>query len=150
MEESKLLKISWIILTVNIAFGMVCSVVNIIDPIFMRSSFETYHGSDWSAFAEEQPKHAVMYEHLGRESSGYWFVGSLCVLFIIFGAYRRGEKWAWTALLLAGLLACGTFIAYSAIYDDVVGLWLGILGLCVDLVALLIPVKEIWGPKAAQ
>lgn len=152
MQDYKLLKLSWIILAVGTVVGMAISVVNIIKPLpfFLQDAFEAYIGQSWSTLVEQQPKYAAMYEHLARECSCYWFVGSLYALFIIFAGYRQGQKWAWIALLLACILGYGSLTVFAAVYFGLAGTWLGIISLCVGLVALLLPVKEIWGAKAGQ
>lgn len=151
MQESKLLKISWIILTVAIAFSMVwCVWVMIVGSPFMPGIFEGYIGEPWSEFLEQQPKQAALYGHLTRLHAGDAFVGSLFALLIVSASYRKGEKWAWSGLLIGTIMSFGSIIVFASMFSDPAGIALGIVGLCIGLVALLIPVKEIWSAKEGQ
>ena len=149
MEESKLLKISWITVTVMIALGMFIALANVIKPLpfFLQDAFEVYIGQSWSTLVEQQPKHAAMYEHLIRECSWYYFVLCFHALFIVLASYRKGEKWAWVVLLLGHTSTCGALTIFGFIYLGASGTWLGIVSLCVGLIALLLPVKVIWSQK---
>ena len=150
MEQSKLLKISWIIVTIGIVVAMLIALVNVIKPrpSFLQEVFEVYTGQSWSALVEQQPKHAAMYKHLTRECSWYYFVICFHALFIVLASYRKGQKWAWIVLLLGYISTCGALSIFGFIYIGASGTWLGIVSLCIGLFALLLPVKEIWGAKA--
>ena len=149
MEESKKLKISWIVVAITIVVGMFLSLVNVIKPLpfFLQDVYEAYTGQSWSALVDQQPKHAALYEHFTREGSWYYFVLCFHALFIVLASYRKGQKWAWVVLLLGYISTCGALSVFGFIYVGVSGIWLGIIDLCIGLVALLLPAKEIWAYK---
>ena len=138
------------ILAIGTVVGIVVAVVSIINPLFTNGAFEGYTGQSWSEFAEQQPEQAALYQHLSRAGDLYWLVGAVICLFVILASYRKGEKWAWTAILTAGALAHGGTIVFGAIFSDPLGITLGIISMCVLLVALLIPAKEIWKAKPEE
>jgi hypothetical protein len=78
------------------------------------------------------------------------FVAYTYALFIIFAAYRKGKKWAWAALMTATILGWGSMIVFASIFSDSNGIIRGVISLCVGLVLLLLPVKEIWRFEAGQ
>ncbi len=150
MQESKLLKISWIILAVGIVGGIVITVASIINPLLTDYVFESYTGQDWNEFTEQYPKHAALYEHYSKLGNSHSLVAYIYALFIVFASYRKGAKWAWVALLLATILGSGSVVRFEATFSGGVGLGFGTIGLCVGLVALLIPAKEIWKAKPEE
>ena len=150
MKESKMLKISWIILTIGIAVQVILSVVGIIHPLFTKDAFESFVGESWGEFAAQQPKHAALYQHFSRMSGCLTLIICVCALFIIFAGYRKGEKWAWMVLVVATTLGWGTLIVFASMFSDPAGLKRGIVNLCGGLVVLLLPVKEIWGANTVQ
>ena len=152
MQDYKLLKISWITMTVMIAVGMFIALANVIKPLhfLLQDSFEVYIGQSWSILVEQQPKHAAMYELLSRECSWYYFVLCFHALFIVLASYRKAEKWAWVVLMLGHTCTSGALTIFGFMYFGVSGTWIAIVCLFVGLIALLLPVKEIWGAKAGQ
>ena len=150
MEDSKRLKISWMILAIGTVISIVVCIMSIINPLFTKGMFESYVGQSWSEFASEYPKHAALYQHHSRLVNCYWIAGSVFALFVILVSYRKGEKWAWAALLTVNILAQGTIIIFGAIFTDPVGIALGVISIAVVVIALLIPFKQIWAAKTPQ
>jgi hypothetical protein len=150
MQESKLLKISWIILTAAIVVGMLLALAYVIRPFpfFVRDVFEAYTGQSWSTLVEQQPKHTALYEHFTREGSWYYFVLCFHALSIVLGSYRRGQKWAWFVLLFGYVSTCGALTVFGFIYTGAGGTWLGLVSLCVGIVALLLPAKDFLSREA--
>ena len=150
MQNSKLLKISWMTLSVLIVVGLVICVKSIISPPYMKDIYENYMSQSWSDFLQQQPKQAALYGHLLRLEMCMEFMAFIYALFITLAAYRKGKKWAWAALMTANILRWGSLIVFSSIFSDSNGITVGVISLCVVLVLLLLPVKEIWGAKAEQ
>ncbi len=69
-------------------------------------------------------------------------------MFIVFASYRKGEKWAWTALLIGNILGGGNVLVSGAIFSDPVGITIGIVYVCLSLIGLLIPVKVFFAKEA--
>jgi len=149
MEQSKLLKISWIIYAIALILGMVLSAVNLISPqdFFFADGYEAYTGQSWSELAAEQPKQATLYKFTFRGGSAAWLWGCICVLYITLTGYRKGEKRAWIILLLVAILATGSSLVMSLMTDGIVLFWL--FWLCFDLVVLLLPARDFLSQKAS-
>ena len=147
MEQSKLLKISWIIYAIAVILGMVISAVNLISPrdYFCADWYEAYTGQSWSELAAEQPKQATLYEFYCRGGACAWLSGSIYVLYITLTGYRKGEKRAWIILLLGAILATGGPVVMSLMTDGKALFW--IFWLCFDLVVLLLPARDFLRQK---
>lgn len=149
MKESKLLKASWMIYAVATILGMLVSAVCIVTPLFVRGIFESYVGQSWGDFTQREPRLASLFQHLSRLESFDYFLGCVLALFIVFAAYRKGQKWAWVALVVTTVLGAAEAVVFGSIFSDPVGIAMGILTLCIGLIPLLLPVKEIWSARAA-
>ena len=70
-------------------------------------------------------------------------VGAL-VLFIVRMGYRKGDKWAWFALLIAGCLVWGAFIGYKLIIMYYGGSMITfVVGAVLRVLGLIFPSKEL-------
>jgi hypothetical protein len=148
MEQSKALSISWKVYAVFLIVGIVITTINIVNPmdIYVNEPFEIYTEDSWSTFAAEQPKQAGLYEHFNRSAAGGAFSTVLLGLFITLTAYRKGEKWAWIALV-AGLVAFNA-IQMVVSYMMTGGVLHNVLWMCPGLVILLLPMKDFLSQKA--
>ena len=151
MGQSKLLKVSWVLYTVFLFVAMIPAVINIVHPLrfFVADSYESTVGESWSRFVTEQPKQAALYENFCRVAAAGGLSIVVLALFITLGAYRRGEKWAWIALL-SGILSANAIPAIVCLTSgDMVGALFWVFWLCVGLVILLLPAKEMLGHKTS-
>jgi hypothetical protein len=149
MERDKIKIGSQIILFL----GMYTSVMSIlwifVTEIMFVSDFAAYTGQTYSSYLATNPRFAEIYIITKKLIGIMLLIIGLLILLINQYAYRKGEKWAWYALLIAGGLAWGTFIGYKLIIGYIgasmitfaVGVTLVILGLAV-------PSKEILGKKS--
>ena len=148
MEQSKLLKISWILCAAALIWGIANSVVNTISPrdYFCGDRFEAYTGQSWEEHIAEQPKQATLFEYTCRGGACAWLWGCIYGLYITLTAYRKGDKQAWLILLLGTVLATGVPVVMAAKTSGNTVFWL--FWLCFNLVVLLLPAKEFLGQKA--
>ena len=151
MERIRPLEISWKAYTVFQFAAIVFTTINIVKPMdfYVKQSFETYTDESWDVFITEQPKHATLYELYSRSVSASVFSTILLGLCITLTAFRKGEKWAWVALV-AGLVAINGIqapISYKIL--GTAGALHDITWLCVGLVILLIPAKGFLAQNTA-
>ena len=83
-----------------------------------------------------------------RTSSLFALVTVIAGFFILFGAFRKAEKWAWWGFLIAGGVAWIWGVAFSIIIGDTFYLTLQLIGLILLIVGILLPVKAFFGKKA--
>jgi len=151
MEQSKSLGISWKAYTVFLIVGMVPTTINIVSPLarYVEAPFEAYTGELWSKLATEQPEYSVLYEMFCRSTASGVLTAILLGLFITLTAYRKGEKWAWLALV-AGLAVYNVIeIVISYMIAGATGILEYVLWLCVGLVILMIPAKDFLSQKTS-
>jgi len=151
MEESRLLKASWVLYAVFLVVAAAVTVLNIVRPFdfFVGDYYEVYVGESWSAFAAQQPRQAALYENFSRGASASMLSAIVLGLFITLRAYRRGEPWAWVALTAGLIVANGPQVVLSLATADAMGVLFWAAWLCVGLIILLLPVKDMLGQKAA-
>lgn len=103
-------------------------------------------GVSWTRFAQENPEGAQLAE-LGFGLAGVnGIVAGILGTFIAVGPYRRGERWAWFAMLTFALILVGS---------QVVNLRVG-LGVDLDfpflmaimLLGFLLPIRKFFGSRA--
>jgi hypothetical protein len=104
--ETKSLQVSWIVLTVALVPAMVSGVLLAVAPtVFIAGEFASFTGGSLSEFAEAQP---AAYAFLLLEDSelGVFLFGLLLLtLLITVIPYRKGERWAWYAVLASLILS---------------------------------------------
>ena len=120
----------------------------------LAAGYEGYSGGSWQALAEASPKAAEFMTVLFRVYGAYIVAFGLLAMAVAATAFRRGERWAWWALLVGNTIAYGSAMTY----DQVVGA-LGpfelteFLGIGLIYVALALnfriltrgrPVQETW------
>jgi len=73
---------------------------------------------------------------------------SILMVFITLNSYRKGEKWSWFALLIAGTLMWGGLIGYKIItgyFDPTPSSMTFIIGAILFVVGISVPAKAILG-----
>jgi hypothetical protein len=115
-------QLAWIlILIVDVGYiawgaGAAASPDHLLGPggkAILPAGFEGYAGGSWSQLAAASPLTA------GYMVILYRMYGIYCVLFGLMGsaiaatAFRRGERWAWWALLVANTVALVSAITYD-------------------------------------
>ena len=151
METSKLLTISWKAYAVFLIIGIVLTLMNLVSPFafYLDQPFEQITGESWTSFADENPQKAFAVEMIFRSGCITTFTTLLMALFITMTAYKKGEKWAWIALIVGLVVYSGLYIITDCIAWGVIGVVHDLFWLCVGLIILLLPVKEMWDQKTA-
>ena len=80
----------------------------------LPAGYEGYTGSAWSALAAAAPSTAGYMTVLFRMYGVYNVLFGLLASVIAATAFRRGERWAWWALLVGNTVALGSAITYDA------------------------------------
>ena len=83
----------------------------------LAAGYEGYSGGSWQALADTSPKAAEFMTVLFRVYGAYIVAFSLVAIAVTATAFRRGERWAWWALLVGNTIAYGSAMTY----DQVVG-----------------------------
>ena len=79
----------------------------------LPAGYEGYTGASWTAMATASPATAGYMEVLYRTYGMYNVALGLMLCWIALTAFRRGERWAWWALLVGNTIALGSAIIYD-------------------------------------
>jgi hypothetical protein len=135
------------------AMGVYALVMSILwvftTEVVFVSDFAGYTGQSYAEYLAAAPKYAEMYIITKKLVGAMITVSSALMILVTHYSYRKGERWSWYALLVAGALLWGTLIGYRvfigylapSIITFVVGAALWILG-------LTLPAKEILGSES--
>lgn len=83
----------------------------------LAAGYEGFTGGSWQAFADASPKAAGFMLVLFRVYGACIVAFALLAIAITVTAFRRGDRWAWWALLAGNTIAFGAAMTY----DQVVG-----------------------------
>ena len=134
-------RLAWLILLVAdaglLAWGAAAAAIpgNLLGPggvPILPAGYEGYSGGSWTQLAATSPKTAGYITLVFRMYGIYIVAFGLLAVSIAATAFRRGERWAWWALLVANTVA---FVS-AMTYDRIVGAigpfeWSEYLGLAV-------------------
>ncbi len=147
--ESKLITVGWIaalIMAIWILLGGLMAAV--VPDLPLSIGFENYTGQSWSDFASANPKLAELYRILHRGGIGsLGFSIAALVIGVILTGYRKGEKWAWFTLLIAGIFGWGGMLYISIAARNTLVLVLTIIGITLFAITILVPARVILARK---
>jgi len=75
------------------------------------------------------------------------------MIFICQKSYRKGEKWSWYALLIAGTVTWGSLIGYKVVtgyFEATLSSLTFIVGLILFVIGITLPAKAILGDKSER
>ncbi len=116
------------------------------------SDFGAYTGLPFSDYLISSPKPAELWLFTKRLIGIERLATSFLILFVTQKSFRKGEKWSWYALLLAGIITWGWLIGYRIAigYAESTGIATPILGLTLLFIGLAIPARAILGKKSLE
>ena len=144
MEKSKI-KIGSIFMRFLGWYTVVIAVLWIfVTEIMFVSDFAAYTGQTYSDYLATNPSFAEIYIITKKLIGIMLLVIGLMIILINEFAYRKGEKWSWFALLIAGGTAWGTFIGYKVFIEYIgVSMLTFAIGGGLFLVSIVLPAKEM-------
>jgi hypothetical protein len=81
-------------------------------PILV-ADYESFTGGSWTALADASPRTAAFILLLFRMYGVYIVAFGLLAIALTATAFRRGERWAWWALLVGNTLAYSSAMTYD-------------------------------------
>jgi small neutral amino acid transporter SnatA (MarC family) len=72
------------------------------------------------------------------------------MIFVTRKSYRKGEKWSWYALLIAGAVMWGSLIAYKVVtgyFDPTISSTTFVIGAILFILGIALPARAILGQK---
>jgi hypothetical protein len=152
MQESSVKTGSWFLIAMGIYALIVAMLWVIATEVAFVSDFGAYTGQPFSDYLISSPRPAEMWLFTKRLIGIERLATSLLILFVAQKSYRKGEKWSWYALLIAGIITWGWLIGYRIAigYAESTGIVTPILGLALLFIGLTIPAKAILGKKPLE
>jgi len=149
MKKSNLEIGSWFILCLGIYTTVIAILWIFVTEIMFVSDFAWYTGQTYQEYLESNPDFAKIFI-ITKKLIGFMLLTiGLLILLINQYAYRKGEKWSWFAILIAGSIAWGTFIIYKIVIGYIgVSMITFALGAALVLLGIIFPVKDILGRKS--
>jgi hypothetical protein len=142
-----MLKIATVLLVITLAFAGVYSIMTIVVPeTTIAGTFQAYTGKDLDSIGDQGYLNVLLasVRHVGSFALATVIAG----FFFLFGAFRKGELWAWWAMLLVGGLAYGWGLVNYILIGDQFNLIMHAFGTGVLLLGLLLPIGVFFGKKA--
>jgi hypothetical protein len=150
IQESSVKIGAWFMIGMGI-YALITAVLWILmTEVAFVSDFGAYTGQPFSDYLISNPKPAELWLFTKRLIGIERLATSLLIIFITQKSYRKGEKWSWFALLIAGIITWGWLIGYRIAigYAESTGIATPILGLALLFIGLAIPARAIMGQKS--
>jgi uncharacterized membrane protein len=138
-----MLKTGTFILGIAMVFCLVYSLLLVFNPeLIAESTLEARTGETFASVQETDVADVIIVQsrHLGV----FAFTTTIALIFILFVGFRKGEKWAWWAFLVTGIIVWGYGLIVQLSEGDVMNTILHLIGAGLLLLGLLIPIKEFF------
>ena len=108
------------------------------------SDFAGYTGQSYAEYLATAPRHAEMYIITKKLVGAMIAVSSALMILVTHYSYKKGERWSWYALLLAGALLWGTLIGYRVLIGYLApSIVTFVVGAALWIIGITLPAKKI-------
>lgn len=116
MKTSSLKAVSKFLVGAMSVYALVISVfwVAITDIMFI-SDYEGVTGEPLADALAAGDKSAALWLQTKRLVGVELLATSVFMIFVVYKAFNKGEKWAWVALLIGGFITWGSLLGYKAV-----------------------------------
>jgi hypothetical protein len=137
-----MLKTAATILLIGLLFGALYSVVVIVSP-------QTVTGDRFKAKPELQGPVVLkaLFDEV-RHLGVFALAAVIGALFILFAGFKKGQKWAWWALLVVGVVGWVYGLVRFIIICDTKNIIGFAIGTALWVISLLLPIKVFFAKKA--
>ena len=142
-------KASWILLTVLGVAVTLLSLVSAVHAYRTRDDYGIGH-SRVSRVAGGDAGVATALRGIRGTSAAYGAAYGVLFLAIVLGPYRRGDAWAWMALLVAGLTQCVLVLLRIPILGTQLGVSTATTPVVLLVVGLLLDVGRVRGTSGGR
>jgi hypothetical protein len=142
--DSKVKKVSWILLVIVACVGMIIGLMVLFVPhVIVANEFQLFTGHQWSDFKTVNPQVSSYISIVLFEIGFFALAVGMSILLVTLFAYRKGEKWAWYLLLIINTLAWGAAIRSNIYTGDMAVMVVCIVFLVIGYIALAIGAKSV-------
>jgi len=139
-------KASWILLTI---LGIAITFFSLISAVHAYWTDDDYRVGPLkvSEVAPADPRVATALRAIRGTSAAFGAAYGALFLAVVLGPYRRGEVWAWKALLIAGLTQCVLVLLRIPILGTQLGVSAAVTPIVLLLTGLLLDVSRLKKPE---
>jgi hypothetical protein len=154
VSRERALKLGNLFMGAMAVYGLVLALLWTFNTeVMFISDFAAYTGQTWVEYLADAPRYARIYM-MNKKLIGF-HIASMCVLagFINQFSYRKGARWSWYALLIAGMLTWGSLIGYKiaiGYFDPTPSSATFVVGALLYLLGILFPARSILGKHATD
>ncbi|MEW5900143.1 MAG: hypothetical protein AB1715_01635 [Acidobacteriota bacterium] len=142
-----MVKTATAILVITLVFsGVYGLLITFKTQMIAESTLEARTGKTFADVADKGVADTIM--ALARHMGVFSLCIVIAVFFVLFKGFKKGEKWAWWAILFAGGIAYIYGLIIQSMEKDMLNMILHIVGTVLLFIGLLLPVKEFFGKKA--
>ena len=141
--------------TIMMAMGIYALVVSLfwvfLTEVMFVSDFLAYTGQDLSDALAQGSKSAELWLVAKRLIGIELLPISLLIIFITQKSYRKGERWSWYALMIAGIITWGSLIGYKVAigyFQPTISSMTFIIGAILFIIGIALPAKTILGKQS--
>jgi hypothetical protein len=128
-------------------FAGVYSLMTFVMPaVFVAEGFEVATGRSL-ATVDDQGYVAVLLS-AQRHVAAFATASTIAGFFFLYVGFRKGESWAWWALLVVGVISWGWGLVENIRFSSSMNIILHSAGAFVYLVGMMLPVGVFFGKKA--
>ena len=118
----RLRRVAWLVMAIAdaglLAWGMMAALApeHLLGPGFapiLTAGYESFTRSSWSELTGTSPMTSAFMTVLFRVYGAYVVAFGLLAVAVATTAFRRGERWAWWALLVGNTIAFGSAMTYD-------------------------------------
>ena len=133
-------------------YALVMSVMWVfVTEVVFVSDFAGYTGQTYAEYLAAEPVYAEMYMITKKLVGIMIAVSSTLMILVNHHSYRKGERWSWYALLIAGALLWGTLIGYRVLIGYLApSIVTFVVGAALWIIGITLPAKEILGSGSSR
>jgi len=116
----------------------------LVTEIVFVSDFAGFTGQSYAEYLAAAPAFAEMYIITKKLVGAMIAVSSILMILVTHYSYRKGERWSWYALLVAGALLWGTLIGYRVFIGYVApSIVTFVVGAALWIIGITLPARDI-------
>ena len=126
-------------------YALVMSVLWVlVTEIVFVSDFAGFTGQSYAEYLAAAPAFAEMYIITKKLVGAMIAVSSILMILVTHYSYRKGKRWSWYALLVAGALLWGTLIGYRVFIGYVApSIVTFVVGAALWIIGITLPARDI-------
>jgi hypothetical protein len=138
-----MVKVSTVIIAVLLALSSAYSIAVLIAPaMVLEGDFRAMTGGSYQGVLEPDAVR-VSLVHI-RHMEVFAISAVISAFFILFAGFRKGQRWAWWAMLILGAIAWGYGTVLNLVIGNMFDFATFLVGLVVHMVALFLPIKAFF------